>query len=176
MLHKSERSKHVEYAWACIRAKKSCIFRRGIFVVSMYPHVSTNHANYSRCSSVALTCRGQSWRPQSTPNGRPHMLTTDGATADTVGRAETFKGNIICSRNGTRELRHSTQINRNEHASSDIRRNLHRHQKWARELRHSTQINKNEHGSWDIRRNLHLQGKEKEIYEKTADPNHMRNQ
>ena len=52
------------------------------------------------------------------------MLTTDGATADTVGRAETFKGNIICSRNGTRELRHSTQINRNEHASSDMQRKL----------------------------------------------------
>ena len=45
------------------------------------------------------------------------MLTTDGAAADAVGRAETFEGNSICSRNGTRELRHSTQINRNEHAT-----------------------------------------------------------
>ena len=75
------------------------------------------------------------------------MLTTDGATADTVGRAETFKGNIICSRNGTRELRHSTQINRNEHASSDMQRKLHVQQKWQRELRHSTQSWRNKHAS-----------------------------
>ena len=30
-------------------------------------------------------------------NGRPQMLTTDGATADTVGRAEPFKGSIVKS-------------------------------------------------------------------------------
>ena len=90
------------------------------------------------------------------------------SASDMSTRARTLDTN---QQKWTRELRHSkklasasekstrsynsTQINRNEHASSNIRRNLHLQQEWAHELRLSLQISRNEHASWDIRRNLY---------------------